>query len=166
MGGDPGALLARLGSADNVRFAMILGTSQLDAQFLSEKMYVGLGWLAPGTEYPAHAHDAWELYHVVAGRAQWGPSSGQLAVRREGEVLVHESGQPHMMVVPEDQDLLLVYVWTGDINGRSAGDCFHAEFNVVQVLVVLTVDCGVLTTSCQMSLCIHIKCIPQQILYK
>ena len=121
MGGDPGALLARLGSADNVRFAMILGTSQLDAQFLSEKMYVGLGWLAPGTEYPAHAHDAWELYHVVAGRAQWGPSSGQLAVRREGEVLVHQSGQPHMMVVPEDQDLLLVYVWTGDINGRSDG---------------------------------------------
>ena len=118
MGGDSADIVARLGSPDNLRFAMILGTPELDAQLVSEKMYVGVGWLAPGTQYPAHAHQAWELYHVVKGRAAWGPSPGQLTVREPGEVLVHQSGEPHMMVVPEDQDLLAVYAWTGQINGR------------------------------------------------
>ena len=118
MGGDCADIVARLGSPDNLRFAMILGTPELDAQLVSEKMYVGVGWLAPGTQYPAHAHQAWELYHVLKGWAAWGPSPAQLRVRGPGEVLVHQSGEPHMMVVPEDQYLLAVYAWTGEINGR------------------------------------------------
>ena len=154
MGGDSADILARLGSGDKVRFAMILGTSELDAQFLTEKMYVGLGWLAPGTEYPPHAHQAWELYHVLKGRAKWGPNPHQLTVRSPGEVLVHQSGEPHMMVVPEDQYLLVVYAWTGNINGRwgqtSLLGILYLEFTVVQVLVVLT-------TFWQISVCIHIK---------
>ena len=118
MGGDSQSLIGKLGSPDSLRFAMILGTADLDAQFLTPKMYVGLGWLAPGTVYPPHGHHAKEIYHVIKGRAQWGPSPGHLTVRGPGDILVHQPGQPHMMVVPQDQYLLTVYAWTGDINGR------------------------------------------------
>ena len=52
------------------------------------------------------------------GEAEWGPSPGHLAVRSPGQIIVHQPGQPHMMVVPEDHYLLMVYAWTGDINGR------------------------------------------------
>lgn len=31
-------------------------------------MYAGLVWLAPGTFYPPHAHDALEMYHVISGQ--------------------------------------------------------------------------------------------------
>jgi len=117
MGGDSEGLVSKLGSADNIMFAMMVGTGDLDAQYLSHKVYVGLGWLAPGTLYPPHAHQAKELYHVVKGSAEWGPSPADLAVRGPGEILVHQSGQPHMMVVPQDQYLLAVYAWTGEING-------------------------------------------------
>ena len=82
------------------------------------EVYAGLVWVAPGTVYPPHGHHATEIYHVIKGRAQWGPSPGHLTVRGPGDVLVHQPGQPHMMVVPQDQYLLTVYAWTGDINGR------------------------------------------------
>ena len=74
-------------------------------------------WLAPGTRYPPHGHHALEMYHVICGTAEWGPSPGHLAVRKPGEMIVHQSGQPHMMVVPKDQYLLAFYAWIGDIDG-------------------------------------------------
>ena len=82
------------------------------------QVYAGLVWVAPGTRYPPHGHHATEIYHVIAGRAEWGPSPGHLAVRSPGQIIVHQPGQPHMMVVPEDHYLLAFYAWTGDINGR------------------------------------------------
>ena len=58
------------------------------------------------------------MYQVICGSAQWGPSPGHLSVRTPGEIIVHQAGQPHMMVVPGDQYLLAFYAWTGDIDGR------------------------------------------------
>ena len=67
MGGDSAGLARKLGSPDSLRFAMILGTAELDAPLLSERMYLGLGWLGPATVYPPHAHQAREVYHVLKG---------------------------------------------------------------------------------------------------
>ena len=57
------------------------------------------------------------MYHVLCGRAEWGPSPAHLSVRGPGDLIVHQAGQPHMMVVPRDQYLLAFYAWTGDIDG-------------------------------------------------
>ena len=133
-------MLAALGGCDRLKSAMIVGTPSLGAQYHSDKVttaplppptsshlltrlesvqvYAGLVWVAPGTRYPPHGHHALEMYQVISGSAQWGPSPSHLAVRNPGEIIVHQAGQPHMMVVPEDQYLLTVYAWTGDINGR------------------------------------------------
>ena len=46
------------------------------------------------------------------GSLPWPPSS-----QGPGDLIVHQAGQPHMMVVPRDQYLLAFYAWTGDIDG-------------------------------------------------
>jgi len=117
--GDANRLVSALGGCDRLKSAMIVGTPALGAQFLSDKLYAGLVWVAPGTRYPPHGHHATEIYHVIKGRAEWGPSPGHLAIMDPGEMVVHQSGQSHMMVVPKDQYLLAFYAWIGDINGRS-----------------------------------------------
>jgi len=111
---DANKLKSMLGRLDNLKSAMIVGTPSLGAQFTSKKMYAGLVWLAPGTFYPPHAHDALEMYHVISGTAKWGPTPEFLQPRRPGEIFVHQPGQAHMMMVPEDEWMLAAYAWIED----------------------------------------------------
>ena len=52
MGGDSEGITGKLGSPDSLRFAMILGTEDLDAQFLSDKLYLGMAVLSFRNTFP------------------------------------------------------------------------------------------------------------------
>ena len=53
--------------------------------FISDAIACGVLMLGPDTEYPAHSHEAEELYLPLAGRAWWraGESDWRLRARRE-----------------------------------------------------------------------------------
>ena len=72
--------------------------------------------MAPGTLYPAHAHAATELYHVLGGRARWQRGGEPWALRPPGAFILHPSGVAHAMAT-EAQPLLALYVWYGDMAG-------------------------------------------------
>ena len=62
-------------------------------------MYLGLIYLAPGTYYPTHAHDATELYHTLLGTALWGPSKRHLKPVEPDNFVLHPSALPHAFEV-------------------------------------------------------------------
>ncbi len=76
----------------------------------------GLVILAPRTLYPAHAHAATELYHVLGGRARWQRGGEPWAPRPPGAFILHPSGVAHAMET-EAEPLLPLYVWYGDMAG-------------------------------------------------
>jgi quercetin dioxygenase-like cupin family protein len=73
--------------------------------------------VAPHTNYPAHAHPALELYHVISGRARW-TAGGTVEDRRPGDFILHPSGIRHAMSTSEEP-LLTIYTWTGDVASPS-----------------------------------------------
>ena len=107
-----------LGGEDKFKSAMIVGSAQYGAQFLSDKLLVGLTWLAPGTQYPPHAHHAQEVYHILIGSAAWGPTKDTLEQKKPGSFIFHPSAMPHTIHVPESEPLLAIYAWTGQISGK------------------------------------------------
>ncbi len=82
---------------------------------------VGLYIQAPGVDYPSHAHDAEELYLVLAGTARWqrgwGGSDEPFTAAPPGETRHHRAAEPHAMITG-DQPLLALWVWRGAIDGR------------------------------------------------
>lgn len=48
----------------------------------ADALAVGLLLLGPDTLYPPHAHPAMELYHVVAGTAEWWSADGAWTAAR------------------------------------------------------------------------------------
>jgi quercetin dioxygenase-like cupin family protein len=78
---------------------------------------LGFVLIAPHTTYPAHAHPAVELYHVVSGCALW-TAGDATTERRPGDFILHPSGIPHAMTTA-DQPLLTIYTWTGDVTSSS-----------------------------------------------
>lgn len=72
---------------------------------------------APETIYPAHAHPAVELYHVVSGTALW--TAGDILRRRvPGDFILHPSGVRHATRT-QAQPLLAIYTWTGEVGTAS-----------------------------------------------
>merc|ERR1711962_1114778 len=84
-----------LGGKDKFKSAMLVGTPELGAQYESDEVYVGLTWLAPGTLYPPHAHDAAEVYQILVGSASWGPTPTYTHVQDPGSFIFHGPGLPH-----------------------------------------------------------------------
>ncbi len=82
---------------------------------------VGLYIQAPGVDYPSHAHDAEELYLVLAGTARWqrgwNGSDDPFATVPPGEIRHHRAKEPHAMITGE-QPLLALWTWRGAIGGR------------------------------------------------
>jgi mannose-6-phosphate isomerase-like protein (cupin superfamily) len=85
----------------------------------SRDLCCGLLLMAPGTLYPAHAHAASELYHVLGGRARWQRGGEPWAQRPPGAFILHPSGVAHAMET-EAEPLLALYVWYGDMAGAVA----------------------------------------------
>lgn len=69
---------------------------------------------APNLSYPSHVHKAPELYHVIAGEADWEKGSLGFAPQPPGEWIVHPTGTRHAMRT-NDQPLLALAIWTDDL---------------------------------------------------
>ena len=81
----------------------------------SKVVRVGLYLQAPETDYPAHAHDAEELYLVLSGWAHWNAGPRRF-IAEPGQVIRHAPEESHAMRTGE-APFLALWAWLGAING-------------------------------------------------
>lgn len=101
--------------SERIAFCEILGPTT--GSFRSADARLGFTLLGPHTHYPAHAHPATELYHLLAGPSAW-IKAGTPANKKPGDFILHPSGVSHAMETG-DESLLSIYSWSGDIISRS-----------------------------------------------
>jgi histidine ammonia-lyase len=90
--------------------------------FASDTIACGVLLLGPDTEYPAHSHEAEELYLPLAGRAWWGSSASDWRLRSPGTLIHHSPWMIHAMRTASEP-LLAAYLWrAGDLTARSRID--------------------------------------------
>ena len=80
----------------------------------SRDLLVGLLLLGPEMHYPDHAHPAEEIYHVVAGHADWWREDEGWRRKAPGAVIHHAPMMRHAMRTTEEP-LLALYCWTGKV---------------------------------------------------
>lgn len=80
----------------------------------SADLLVGLLLLGPGMHYPDHAHPAKEIYHVVAGHADWWRKDEGWRRKPPGSIIHHAPMMRHAMRT-SDEPLLALYCWTGEV---------------------------------------------------
>jgi hypothetical protein len=87
--------------------------------FASDAIACGVLILGPETEYPAHSHEAEELYLPLAGHACWQSGKSDWRLRPPGTRVHHSSWTTHAMRT-EAEPLLAAYVWrAGDLTAKS-----------------------------------------------
>jgi hypothetical protein len=111
------------GSADfGERFLDNYGWSEWIGErgaFAGEKIACGVLLLGPEIEYPAHSHEAEELYLPLAGRAYWRSDGTDWRVREPGTWIHHPSWTSHAMRTGAEP-LLAAYLWrAGDLSAKS-----------------------------------------------
>ena len=85
----------------------------------SERVACGFLMLGPEVEYPAHAHEAAELYVPLSGEALWMRGESGFVARAPGEVIAYPPWTPHAMRTLS-QPLLALYLWRGgDLAAKS-----------------------------------------------
>ena len=85
----------------------------------SEKLACGFLLLGANAEYPAHAHEAEELYLPLAGEALWMRGDEGFVRRDVGEPIEHPAWTPHAMCTSRDP-VLALYLWRGgDLAAKS-----------------------------------------------
>ena len=85
----------------------------------SERIAVGVLLLGPGVSYPAHAHEAEEVYLPISGVAEWQRGEAPFAPVAVGQAIHHPSWMPHAMRVG-DEPLAALYLWRGgDLAAKS-----------------------------------------------
>jgi hypothetical protein len=90
--------------------------------FVSDVMACGVLLLGAGAEYPAHSHEAEELYLPLAGRAWWRSGESEWRLRAPGTWIHHPSWTTHAMRTSAEP-LLAAYVWrAGDLSAKSRID--------------------------------------------
>ena len=78
------------------------------APFANPKVLVAFTLQAPHILYPLHRHRAPEVYHVIAGEAEWQREGEPWRLRQPGEWIFHASDQGHAMRTGRDPLLTLV----------------------------------------------------------
>ena len=87
--------------------------------FVSDEIACGVLLLGPDTEYPAHSHEAEELYLPLAGCALWRAGASDWRLRAPGERIHHPSWTVHAMRTAREP-LLAAYIWrAGDLSAKS-----------------------------------------------
>jgi hypothetical protein len=87
--------------------------------FESDAIACGVLLLGPDTEYPAHSHEAEELYLPLAGQAWWRTAKSDRRLRPPGQWIHHPSWTSHAMRTATEP-LLAAYVWRGgDLTAKS-----------------------------------------------
>jgi hypothetical protein len=90
--------------------------------FASDAIACGVLLLGPETEYPAHSHEAEELYLPMAGHAWWQSGKSDWRPRAPGAWIHHPSWTTHAMRTAREP-LLAAYVWrAGDLTAKSRID--------------------------------------------
>ena len=85
----------------------------------SDRIAAGFLLLGPDTEYPAHSHDAEEIYLPLSGVAAWQRGTEAWRERRPNAPIHHPSGMPHAMRTAREP-LLALYLWRGgDLTEKS-----------------------------------------------
>ena len=85
----------------------------------SDRIACGVLLLAPGITYPAHAHQAEEVYLPIHGRAEWQKGDAAFAPVPVGQAIHHPSWVSHAMRV-RDEPLAALYLWRGgDLAAKS-----------------------------------------------
>ena len=85
----------------------------------SETIACGILMLGPEIDYPAHAHEAEELYLPLVGAAYWTRGHEAAIERPAGLPIHHPSWVPHAMRTGAEP-LLALYVWRGgDLAAKS-----------------------------------------------
>ena len=92
-------------------YVELLGPS---GHFVDHTTRAYIGYWGEGLVYPWHAHQAEELYFVVAGGAEFAVADGRYQ-RGVGDTQLHTANQPHAMTTsPEGQGILTFVLWRGD----------------------------------------------------
>lgn len=122
-------------AADQLAWRQTYAASDFGAEFLrrygwteliglrgpiaSEAIACGFLLLGPGIDYPAHAHEAEELYLPLSGTALWRRGDEPWQLRTPGPPIHHPSWLPHAMQTAAEP-LLALYVWRGgDLAAKS-----------------------------------------------
>ncbi len=87
--------------------------------FESDAIACGVLLLGRDTDYPAHSHEAEELYLPLAGHAFWRAAQSGWLLRPPGQWIHHPSWTTHAMRT-EGAPLLAAYIWrAGDLTAKS-----------------------------------------------
>ncbi len=101
----------------NYGYAEIIGKQ---GPFVSEKIRSGVGVFGPGIDYPAHRHQAEEIYVILAGSAYFRVGEGAQPERREARDTIHIPSQLHHGFCTIDEPLVIFYLWQGgDLREKS-----------------------------------------------
>jgi hypothetical protein len=90
--------------------------------FESDAIACGVLLLGPDIEYPAHSHEAEELYLPLAGHAWWRSAQSDWRLRAPGQWIHHACWTTHAMRT-RAEPLPAAYVWrAGDLTAKSRID--------------------------------------------
>jgi dimethylpropiothetin dethiomethylase len=81
---------------------------------IDQRFKFGVYLQTPGTFYPAHRHEAEELYFLLSGSALWQRDDADFEPVTSGALIHHASYQPHAMWT-HDEPLLALWAWTGNL---------------------------------------------------
>ena len=96
---------------DNFGYVQLLGPNSIVEH---SSVRVGIGVWGPHLHYPAHHHEAEELYHVLAGEPLFSGRDGTSRATRPGDAVHHEPWQVHIQDFGAKPTVLL-YCWTGAV---------------------------------------------------
>ena len=96
---------------DNYGYVQLLGPNSIVEH---PTVRVGIGLWGPRLHYPAHKHEAEELYHVLAGEPSFGGRDGESRATRPGDAVYHAPWQEHCQDFGATPTVLL-YCWTGAV---------------------------------------------------
>jgi len=98
--------------ASNHAYVQLVGPG---SRYSADDLRVGLFVIAPDTPYPAHVHEAEELYYVVSGHAGWQQDDGPFEIQPPGSVIHNVPFRPHAMTT-DSETLITLWGWRGDIS--------------------------------------------------
>ena len=79
-----------------------------------ERFRFGVFLQTPRTFYPAHCHEAEELYFLLSGSGQWQKDNADFEPVTSGTLIHHAPYQPHA-IQTQDAPLLALWSWTGNL---------------------------------------------------
>lgn len=89
-----------------------------DGHLKDDTLRMGIYLQKPEVFYPAHFHNAEEVYFVLSGTALWQCGEEPFAPQKPGSLIHHLANQPHAMHT-QQETLLAFWGWSGDIGLES-----------------------------------------------